>query len=44
MLGTEFAGKIESVAKDVKLFKEGDQVLGSTGTDFGCYAEYVCRV
>jgi len=29
-------------AKDVRLFNEGDQVLGSSGTGFGANAEYVC--
>ncbi len=39
--GVEFAGEIESVGKDVRLFKQGDQVFGET-TALGCYAEYVC--
>jgi len=42
ILGTEFAGEVESVGKKVTKFKTGDRVVASTGMSAGGHAQYVC--
>ena len=42
ILGSELAGKVESVGKDVTKFKVGDEVFAFTGARLGCHAEYKC--
>ena len=42
ILGSELAGVIESVGKDVNKFKVGDLVFAFSDAAMGCYAEYKC--
>jgi len=42
VLGTELAGRIEAIGKDVRTFKVSDRVFAFSGAAMGCHAEYKC--
>jgi NADPH:quinone reductase-like Zn-dependent oxidoreductase len=42
ILGSELAGVIESVGKEVSKFKVADRVFAFSDASMGCYAEYKC--
>ena len=42
ILGSDIAGKIEAIGKNITLFKTGDNVYGDLSGSWGGFAEYVC--
>ena len=40
IIGLVFAGEIEQIGKNIKIFKSGDKVYGLTGFSLGAYADY----
>jgi len=42
VLGSELAGVVEAIGRNVKTFKPGDTVFGLSTFNFGTHAEYIC--
>jgi NADPH:quinone reductase-like Zn-dependent oxidoreductase len=42
VLGSEFAGEIVAIGKDVQSFKIGDAVFGLSAENFGAHAQFLC--
>lgn len=42
ILGSDIAGRIEAIGRDVKRFQPGDEVFGDLSGRWGGFAEYVC--
>jgi NADPH:quinone reductase-like Zn-dependent oxidoreductase len=42
ILGADFAGTVETVGREAKKFKAGDEVYGDLSASDGAFAEYVC--
>ena len=42
ILGSDIAGRIEAVGKNVRKFQPGDEVYGDLSGSWGGFAEYVC--
>ena len=44
ILGSDIAGRVEAVGKNVKKFRPGDEVYGDLSGRWGGFAEYVCAL
>lgn len=42
ILGSDIAGRVEAVGKNVRQFQPGDEVFGDLSGEWGGFAEYVC--
>jgi NADPH:quinone reductase-like Zn-dependent oxidoreductase len=42
ILGSDIAGRVEAIGKNVNQFKPGDEVYGDLSGQWGGFAEYVC--